>query len=105
MEKYIHVQKHTVASTAVALDFNDIGFEPSYVKIINVTKKRTLEHVGGASPMAAASGFLVKEGAADIFSPALVTSNAITLHSRGFTLGVETSINVANDVLYIIAYR
>lgn len=102
MEKYIHTQKHTVAATAVALNFNTIGFRPSYVKIWNVTKKRTLEHIEG---MADNSGFLVKEGAADIFSPALVTSNAITLHDRGFTLGVETSINVANDVLYIVAYR
>jgi hypothetical protein len=96
-----YTKKVTVASTAVALDFDDIGFRPSYVKIINVTKKRTLEHVLG---MADDSGFLVKEGASDIFSPALVTSNAITLHDRGFLLGVETSINVANDVLYVIAY-
>jgi hypothetical protein len=96
-----YTKKVTVASTAVALDFNDVGFQPVYVKVINVTKKRTLEHVDG---MAALSGFLVKEGASDIFSPALVTSNAITLHERGFKLGVETSINVATDVLYVIAY-
>lgn len=96
-----YTKKHTVASTAVALDFDDVGFKPVYVKVINVTKARTLEHVDG---MAAASGFLVKEGAADIFDPALVTSDAITLHDRGFTLGVETSINVATDVLYIVAY-
>lgn len=102
MEKYIHTQKHTVAASAVALDFNTIGFRPSYVKIWNVTKKRTLEHVEG---MAAASGFLVKEGDSDKFSPELVTTNAITLHDRGFTLGVETSINIATDVLYIVAYR
>jgi hypothetical protein len=97
-----YLKKHTVASTAVALSFN-LGFKPVYVKIVNVTKKRSLEWFGGEAPMANASGFLIKEGAADIFSPALVTTNAITPTDLGFNLGVETSINVANDVLYVLA--
>lgn len=99
-----YTKKHTVASIAVALSFN-LGFKPVYVKIINVTKKRTLEWIGGASTetMPNGSGFITKEGAADIYSPAYVTSNGVTPTDLGFNLGVETSINIANDVLYIIA--
>lgn len=94
-----HVEKHTVAAIAVALDF-DLGFKPVYVKIVNVTKKRTLEWYAG---MADASAFILKEGASDIFSPALVTQKGVTPSDYGFSLGVETSINVATDVLYILA--
>lgn len=95
-----YTKKVTVAATAVALDFDDIGFTPSYVKIMNVNNGAILEHVAG---MADASALLLKAGAANIYSPALVTSNAITLTDRGFTLGVETSVNIATNVLYVIA--
>ena len=95
-----YTKKVTVASTAVALNFDDVGFKPSYVRIMNVNNGATLEHVNG---MAAASALLLKEGASDTYEPGLVTSNAITLTDRGFTLGVETSVNIATHVLYVIA--
>ena len=91
----------TVAGTAVALDFDDIGYQPSYVKVINLTKKRWIEHIEG---MDDASGLVVKEGTGDIFQPAEEKTNGITLHSRGFSLGVQTDINVATDTLVVWAY-
>lgn len=95
-----YVKKVTVANPAVALNFDDVGFMPSYVRIMNVNNGATLEHVKG---MADASALLLKEGAGDTYAPALVTTNAITLTDRGFILGVETSVNIATHVLYVIA--
>jgi hypothetical protein len=95
-----YTKKVTVADPAVALDFDDIGFTPSYVKVMNVNNGAILEHVSG---MADASALLLKKGSSDTYAPALVTENAITLTDRGFTLGVETSVNIATHVLYVIA--
>lgn len=97
-----YIQRRTIASTAVPLSFN-LGFMPVYVKIINVTKRRSLEWIGGEVPMANASGLLIREGGASTFTPDFVTVNGITPTEYGFNLGVEASINIANDVLFIIA--
>lgn len=72
------------------------GFRPRYVKVINNTSGDQIEWFEG---MTAAYGF--KRVAAGTGSQ--VTSNGITVSATGFTIGLDTDINVTNEQLSWIA--
>ncbi len=74
--------------TVAAYDIN-LGFRPRYIKIVNLTDRNQIEWFEG---MADASGYVsVAAG-----TRTLVTSNGITVTSRGFTFGLNTDVNVSN---------
>lgn len=73
------------------------GFKPRYVKVVNLA--------------ASSSSFEWFEGMADASAwktavdgtAALVTTNGITVDSRGFTLGLDTDVNVSSEQISWLA--
>jgi len=76
--------------TVAAYDFTTLGFTPRRVELINETSGDTLvwtEHMAdseGYKRVAAGTG-------------ALITSNGIIPLENGFTLGLDTDINVTSE--------
>ncbi len=66
-----------------------LGFQPRYVKAVNLTDRNSMEWFEG---MAAASQ--LHQVAAGTLT--LVTTNGITVSASGFTLGLDTDVNVAS---------
>lgn len=66
------------------------GFKPRYVRVLNNTSGDQEEWMEG---MADASA--MKKVAAGTTS--LITSNGITVSERGFTIGLDTDINVTSE--------
>lgn len=84
--------------TVAAYNFDDIGFQPRYVRVINTAATGgAIEWIEG---MSAANGYKIKsaDGVA-----ALITSLGITVNSRGFTFGLDTDLNVTSEQVYFIA--
>lgn len=86
---------YITSSTAAAFTLT-IGFKPKYVHIWNETSGDEIEW---NENMADAEGF--KRVAAG--TGALVTSNGITPTTHGFTVGLDTDINVINEQLSWLA--
>jgi len=82
--------------TVAAYNFDDLGFQPRYVKVINTTSNDEECWIEGM-PNASAQKRLKAGGASTI------TSNGITVNSRGFTLGLDTDINVTSEQVYFVA--
>lgn len=74
------------------------GFKPRYVRVLNNTSGDQEEWIEG---MAAASA--MKKVAAGTTS--LITSNGITVSEHGFTIGLDTDINVTSEQLTWMAIR
>jgi len=83
--------------TVAAYEYSDLGFKPRYVRVLNETSGDQIEWIEG---MADAEGF--KRIAAG--TGAIVTSNGITVSARGFTLGLDTDINVTSEQCSWIAF-
>ena len=83
--------------SVAAYEFDDLGFKPRYVKVINLAaSSSSFEWVEG---MADASAWKTAvDGTA-----AIVTTNGITVGARGFTLGLDTDVNVASEQISWIA--
>jgi len=76
--------------TVAAYDFTTLGFTPRWVRVINETSGDVIEWNEG---MADAEGY--KRVAAG--TGAMVTSHGITPLANGFTLGLDTDINVTSE--------
>lgn len=75
----------TVAATRIYT-----GFRPRVVRVYNVTSRDQMEHFEG---MTAAHGLkMVAAGTRTI-----VTSNGITIHDDGFTIGLDTDVLVTSE--------
>jgi hypothetical protein len=76
------------------------GFRPRYVKVVNHDGLCMEEWFEGMA--AAASAKIVDSGsnATDITK---VTSNGITVSDSGFTVGLDTDINVTGEQIYWLA--
>ena len=76
--------------TVAAYEF-ETGFKPRYVKVVNLSaSSSSFEWFEG---MADASAWKVSTSGA--FS--LVTTNGITVSNNGFTLGLDTDVNVSSE--------
>lgn len=81
--------------TAAAFDIT-LGFKPRHVRILNETSGDEIEWMEG---MADSEGFKrVATG-----TGAMVTSNGIIPLTNGFTVGLDTDINVISEQLSWIA--
>ena len=90
------VGRYLDTGTAAAITITT-GFQPRYVKVQNVAASAvTFEWYEG---MAAASA--VKTAANGVKT--IVTTNGITVSANGFTLGLDTSINITNEQLSYLA--
>lgn len=87
------VGRYLTDATAAAIVIN-IGFKPRYVKVqnLNASGYAAMEWYEG---MAAASAVLT--GADGAIS--LITSLGITVSASGFTIGLQTDVNVINEQL------
>jgi len=84
--------------TVAEYTFSDLGFKPRYVRVINsASSGGSFEWIEGMADDSA-----IKRLAADGVQ-SLVTSNGITVTDRGFTLGVDTDINVSSEQISWVA--
>ncbi len=88
--------------TGAAITFDDIGFTPAAVEIINVT--------GGVlffwtNKMTAGAGYKLVSGAANTVTFSAISSGGVTPLPNGFILGADTDVNVDGEVMQIIVRR
>ena len=83
----------TVAAYQFAL-----GFKPRYVKVVNLSGLASLEWFEGMSAANALKE--VTDG-----TKSKITSNGITVDENGFTLGLDTDVNVSGEQVSFIAMR
>ena len=100
--------KEKVTGTGAAITIKP-GFEPSYIKVINIEGLCTLEFVPDA--MSAGYGYKVLTGidsTTDTVSlHSYITTGGITISEDkvSFTIGTDTDINVNGEDLVVIAIR
>jgi len=89
----VAVGRYLTSSTAAAFDITT-GFLPRYVKVqnLNASGYAAMEWYEGMDDASA-----VLTGADGAIS--LITSLGITPSSRGFTVGLQTDVNVINEQL------
>lgn len=92
----IKVGRYISDATAAAFDIT-CGFRPRYVLVMNVTSGDSVEWFEG---MSAAHG--LKQVAAGTRS--IITSLGITPLTAGFTVGLDTDVNVTNEQLSWVAF-
>ena len=83
--------------TAAAAAYNiTCGFKPRYIRVVNVTDRTSMEWFEG---MTDATG--MRKEAAGTFT--LVASAGITPLANGFTVGLDTKVNVQSKQMSWIA--
>lgn len=84
--------------TVAAYNFDDLGFKPRYVKVINVGAAGlvSLEWFEG---MPDASAWKQAADGAQTY----ITTLGITVNARGFTMGLDTDLNVTSEQVYFVA--
>ena len=87
--------RYITTGTAAAIAI-DCGFEPRYVRVVNTTSRDMVEWFEG---MADASA--IKTVAAGTRTK--ITSLGITPSAHGFTIGLDTDINVTSEQLSWLA--
>lgn len=95
----VAVGRYIESGTAVAFTITT-GFKPRYVKIVNETGICMAEWFEG---MAAASAVKTVDSGAGTTDIIRITTNGITANNNGFTVGVDTDINVTAEQLNWIA--
>lgn len=90
----IYTGSYLTSETAAAVTITS-GFKPKYVKVWNETSGDQIEW---NDKMADAEGFKRVAGG----TGSLVTSNGITPTSDGFTIGLDTDINVTDEQMSYI---
>jgi hypothetical protein len=93
------VGRYVSSSTAAAFTITT-GFKPRYVKIMNVDGLCYEEWYEGMADASAVKTVDSGSGTTDVIK---ITSNGITVSSSGFTVGLDTDINVTNEQLSWIA--
>lgn len=88
----VAVGRYITSSTAAAIALV-VGFKPRYVRVVNNTSGDSFEWFEG---MDAASATKVTGSTGAV---SLVTSNGITVSTNGFTIGLDTDVNVINEQL------
>lgn len=97
---------YLTSSTAAAIEIN-CGFTPKYVKVVNVTAASTgLVTMEWFEGMTAGYGIKTNDEGTSETGVTLITTLGITPSSTtglGFTIGLDTDLNVINEQLYWIA--
>ena len=94
--KNMAVGRYLDTGTAAAFTITT-GFKPRYVKVVNVDSGDMIEWYEG---MAAASACKTV-GATGVRTK--ITSLGITVSENGFTVGLDTDINVTNEQISYVA--
>lgn len=89
--------------TAAAIDIS-CGFTPRYVKVVNVTAASTgLVTMEWFDGMSDANGVKTNDEGTSETGVTLITSLGITPSTYGFTIGLDTDLNVKAEQLHWIA--
>lgn len=88
-----------VRGTGAAINVDQCGFRPTYVKLFNTSGTVTLEWTAS---MASAAGF--KSLNHDTAQHAVLTSLGVTPYATGFTIGADTDVNVSGEDIHWIAF-
>ncbi len=83
--------------TVAAYEFT-LGFQPRYVRVVNNTSRDQLEWFEGMT-----DGHAIKTVAAG--TRTAITSNGITVSENGFTLGLDTDVNVTSEQVSFVAFE
>jgi hypothetical protein len=95
----VAVGSYIESGTAVAITITT-GFKPRYIKVVNETGLCMEEWFEGMTAAHAVKTVDSGSGTTDIVN---LSSNGITVSSSGFTIGVDTDINVTAEQLRWIA--
>lgn len=99
----IAVGRYLSSDTAAAFNITT-GFKPLYVEVWNVTAASTgLVGVKWYHGMAAASAIKINDEGTSETGITLITTLGITQLSYGFTVGLDTDLNVISEQLSWIA--
>lgn len=79
-----------------------LDFRPIYIELINKTNKSIAYWTPGHGVAGCTKVVDSGVGTTDIST---VTTNGVTVGSAGFTIGTDTGINNASDVIYYTAWR
>lgn len=95
----VAVGRYLDTGTAAAISIT-CGFKPRYVKVINVTSAgEGLNWVEWYEGMADASAIKVQDAGTSEAGITLITTLGITPSARGFTIGLDTDLNVTSEQL------
>ena len=99
----IAVGRYISSDTAAAFTITT-GFQPRYVKVVNVTAASTgLVMVEWFEGMAAASAIKTNDEGTSETGITLITTLGITVSATGFTVGLDTDLNVISEQLSWLA--
>ena len=94
-----HMATGRVLDTGTVAAFDvDTGFRPRYVRIINTTSRDMMEWFEGMDDASA-----IKTVAAGTRTK--ITSNGVTVDATGFTIGLDTDVNVTSEQISWVAFR
>ena len=85
----VAVGRYITTGTAAAFNIT-VGFQARYVKVVNVTSRDMMEWFEGMDDASA-----VKTVAAG--TRTLITTLGITVSANGFTVGLDTDVNVTSE--------
>lgn len=88
-----------VTGAGSALDVKKPGFKPSYVRLLNLTKKVQVDFV---DTMAAATGQKTVDSGGGTTDISTISSGGVTLLADGFTIG--TDVMDASDVIHYVCW-
>jgi len=91
----IAVGRYITTGTAAAFKITT-GFKPRYVKVVNVTSRDWYEWFEGMADASAHKTVAAGTGT-------LITTLGITVAADGFTVGLDTDINVTSEQLSWLA--
>ena len=99
----IAVGRYIDTGTAAAFTITT-GFKPRYVRVVNVTAAGTgLSQLEWFEGMADASAIKTDDQGTSEAGVTLITSLGITVSASGFTVGLDTDVNVTSEQLSWIA--
>ena len=101
----VAVGRYLTDATAAAIAIT-CGFKPRYVKVVNLTAAGTgLAIMEWFEGMADASGIKTYDAGTSEAGVELITTLGITPSENGFTIGLDTDLNVISEQLSWIAIR
>ncbi len=91
-----------LSGTGSAIDVKVCGFRPKKVEIYNVTGNC---QAVWTDTMADASAQKTVDSGSGTTDMSFITSNGITPLATGFTLGADTDLNVASEIVHWVAWE
>lgn len=89
-----------LAGTGALLSVNT-GFQPKLILVLNITQ---LSITFWSEGMDQAKGLQVDDSGADTTNVIALASGGISASPQGFSLGTNSALNAASDVIHVVAF-